>query len=150
MITKKTKYALKALASLAEGYEHKKPILISELAEKDRIPKKFLEMILLELKNKGILHSKKGKGGGYFLAKKPDEIELITVMRILEGPLAPLPCLSQTAHKKCDECDNEVTCGIRSLMKGVYEAQLRALEKLTLQDLLDKHRPLAGVEMYHI
>ncbi len=150
MITKKTKYAFKALASLAEGYERNKPILIAELASNDRIPKKFLEMILLDLKNNGILHSKKGKGGGYSLAKKPEQIDLITVMRILEGPLAPLPCLSRTAHKKCDECDNETTCGIRSLMKGVYEAQLRALEKLSLQDLLDKHRPLTGVEMYHI
>lgn len=151
MITKKTKYALKALAYLAQEFDHKNPVLISELAHKEKIPKKFLEAILLELKNKGILLSKKGKGGGYLLAKKPEKIDVITVMRILEGPLAPLPCLSQTAHAKCDECESETNCGIRKMMKGVYEAQLRALEKLSLQDLLDlqKHG-LSAEPMYHI
>ena len=151
MITKKTKYALKALSYLAQEFDHKNPVLISELAHEEKIPKKFLEAILLELKNKGILHSKKGKGGGYLLAKKPEKIDLITVLRVLEGPLAPLPCLSQTAHAKCDECESEVSCGIRKMMKGVYDAQLRALEKLTLQDQLDLKKHGAGVEpMYHI
>ena len=150
MITKKTKYALKALENLARGFEFKKPLQISELALKDRIPKKFLEAILLELKNKGILHSKKGKGGGYLLAKKPEKIDLITVMRVLEGPLAPLPCLSQTAHAKCDECKDEANCGIRLLMKGVYEAQVHALEKLSLKDLIESGELQSTAEMYYI
>lgn len=150
MITKKTKYALKALAYLTHESDHGKPVLISELAANEKIPKKFLEAILLELKNKGVLQSKKGKGGGYALAKKPEKIDLITVMRILEGPLAPLPCLSQTAHAKCDECDNEVTCGIRSMMKSVYEAQIQVLEKLTLKDLMSSHRGAASSAMYYI
>src|SRR3989338_475506 len=112
MISNKTKYALKALVALAEDYVDNQPTLISDLARKEHVPKKFLELILLELKNRGILQSKKGKGGGYFLAKTPDDIKLGTVMRILEGPLAPLPCLSKTAYKKCDDCEDESTCNI--------------------------------------
>lgn len=155
MITKKTKYALKALATLAQGYEHKKPILISDLAIKDRIPKKFLEQILLELKNKGILHSKKGKGGGYLLSREPGQIQLITVMRTLEGPLAPLACLSKTAPRKCAECVNESKCGLKMVMKEVYEMQISMLERLTLKDLMSledllNRETLAGSLMYEI
>src|SRR3990167_5861770 len=110
MITKRTKYALKALEELAHNYPSARPLFISALAKTGRIPKKFLELILLDLKNKRILDSKKGKGGGYLLAKRPDQIKLGEVLRILEGPLAPLPCLSVTAYRKCDECTNEATC----------------------------------------
>ena len=93
-------------------------------------------MILLELKNKAILLSKKGKGGGYLLARSPEQIQLVTVMRALEGPLAPLSCLSKTAHAKCDECENEHTCGLKMIMKEVYEMQISMLERLTLNDLM--------------
>src|SRR5438105_10011544 len=98
------------------------PILISRVAEPDRMPHKFLELILLELKNHGLLQSKKGKGGGYFLAKPPNAISIGQVVRIIDGPLAPLPCVSRSAYMRCDECHDERTCGIRLIMKDVREA----------------------------
>ena len=137
MISKKTKYALKALQYLGQHYA-KGPILISEISEKERIPKKFLEAILLELKNKGFLQSKKGKQGGYSLAHLPEQINLGEVMRVLEGPLAPLPCVSQTAYKRCEECVDENFCGIRMVMKEVRDATAKILEGTTLADLLEK------------
>src|SRR3989338_5308800 len=113
IISKKTKYALKALIYLAQYYETQNPILISELAVQQKIPKKFLELILLELKNKGFLQSKKGKGGGYRLAQKPDKIYVGPIIRALEGVLAPLPCLSENTSQKCEECMDQNSCAIR-------------------------------------
>lgn len=137
MISKKTKYALKALQYLA--IHHKKgPVLISELSEKERIPKKFLEAILLELKKSGILESKKGKHGGYFLGKPPRAVTMGQVMRILEGPLAPLPCASQTAYRRCEECVDEKICAIRMVMKEVRDATAEILDSTTLEDVLEK------------
>ena len=98
MISKKTKYALKGLIYLARKYDQG-PILISDLARYERIPKKFLELILLSLKNNGVLQSKKGKGGGYYLGKHPKEISIGNVIRILDGPLAPVPCVSESAYE---------------------------------------------------
>ena len=146
----KTKYALKALNELGRNYEKQIPMLIALLAKKEHIPKKFLESILLDLKNNGILSSKKGKGGGYFLAKRPDQIKLGTLMRILEGPLAPLPCLSQTAYKKCDDCEDESTCNIRLIMKELHEFQVRLLDSTTLQDMLDQSHRFEEVGFYQI
>ena len=140
MISKKTKYALKALEELAHCSGNDCPVLISSLAKKRKIPQKFLEAILLELKNNGILQSKKGKGGGYFLAKKPSQIKLGAVLRILEGPLAPLPCLSHTAYEKCKECDDEATCAIRLMMKEAYEKAVDFLDHTTLQEMVDHTR----------
>ncbi len=137
MISKKTKYALKALIYLAWEYD-KGPILISDLAKEERIPKKFLELILLTLKNHGILQSKKGKGGGYYLGKHPREISMGQAIRILEGPLAPVPCVSETAYAQCDECDNEQTCGIRLVMKGVRDAIAGILDGTSLADVLEQ------------
>lgn len=138
MITKKAKYALKALSILTESYSDNKPLLISEIAAQGKLPKKFLELILLELKNKGFLASRKGKGGGYLLAKKPSEIKVGPVLRVIEGPLAPLPCLSRTAYRRCDECEDEGGCGIRAVMKEVYEAQIAVLERVSLQEMVEK------------
>ena len=149
MISKKTKYALKALVALAEDYANKEPLLISRLAKRERIPKKFLEHILLDLKKKGFLQSKKGKGGGYFLAKPPGKINLGSVMRVLQGPLSPVPCLSQTAYQKCAECDDEETCAIRLIMKDVHEATLKILEGTTLQQMLERAKNFQA-EMYFI
>src|SRR5271163_5115354 len=103
MLSRKSKYALKAMLVLTEEYG-KDALLISDIAEREKIPKRFLELILLELKNHGILRSKKGKGGGYTLSKPPDLLSVGLVMRMLEGPLAPLPCVSKTAYEKCVEC----------------------------------------------
>lgn len=137
MISKKTKYGLKALIYLARQYEQG-PILIADLAREERIPKKFLEAILLALKNSGILHSKKGKGGGYYLGKHPKLITFGQAIRIMEGPLAPVPCVSETAYAACGECNNEMTCGIRLVMKDVRNAIADILDGTTLADVLEK------------
>jgi Rrf2 family protein len=137
MISKKTKYALKGLIYLARKYDQG-PILISDLAHDERIPKKFLELILLTLKNNGVLQSKKGKGGGYYLGKPPREISVGNVIRILEGPLAPVPCVSETAYARCGECQDELTCGIRLVMKDVRDAITNVLDKTSLADMLER------------
>ena len=97
-------------------------MLISDLADREAIPKKFLEAILLELKRHGIVESRKGKGGGYLLQRAPDAITVGSVIRVLEGPLAMVPCVSQTAYMKCVECVDEETCGVRVAMKEVRDA----------------------------
>lgn len=137
MISKKTKYALKALLYLARKYDQG-PVLISDLARDERIPKKFLELILLSLKNNGILQSKKGKGGGYYLGKPPREISVGNVIRNLDGPLAPVPCVSVTAYAKCPECLDERNCGIRLVMKEVRDAISNILDKTSLADMLER------------
>jgi Rrf2 family protein len=137
MISKKTKYGLKALIYLARRYEQG-PILIADLAREENIPKKFLEAILLALKNNGILQSKKGKGGGYYLARHPKTITFGQAVRIMEGPLAPVPCVSETSYASCPECENEQTCGIRLVMKDVRDAIAGILDGTSLADVLDK------------
>jgi Rrf2 family protein len=134
MLTRKSKYGLKALLVLAEEADQG-PVLISELADRQRLPKKFLEAILLELKRAGLLHSKKGKGGGYVLGRKPTEITVGQVIRVLEGPLALTPCVSQTAYRRCDECLDEQACGVRLAMKEVRDATARILDNTTLAGL---------------
>jgi Rrf2 family protein len=134
MLTRKSKYGLKALLVLAEEIE-RGPMLISELADRERLPRKFLEAILLELKRRGLLHSKKGKGGGYFLARDPSQVTVGEVIRILDGPLALIPCVSQTAYMKCEECLDERTCGIRLAMKEVRDATAQILDNTSLASL---------------
>ena len=114
------------------------PILIADLAEEDGMPKKFLENILLTLKNAGILQSRKGKGGGYFLARPPEEIMVGQVIRTLEGPLAPVPCVSETAYQKCSECRDETACGIRLVMSDVRDAVAEILDKTSLKEMLGR------------
>jgi Rrf2 family protein len=134
MLSKKAKYALKALLVMTEEYG-KGPMLISEIAGRDGIPRKFLELILLELKNQGILQSKKGKGGGYALNRPAGSIMIGHIVRLIDGPLAPLPCVSKTAYRKCDECRDERTCGIRIVMREVREATARILDSTSLADI---------------
>ena len=134
MLSMKAKYGLRALASLAKEYG-KGPLLISDISSRERIPKKFLEIILLDLKNKGFLQSKKGKGGGYYLSRVPSTISVGQLIRALDGPLALLPCVSQMAYERCAECPDEETCGIRSVFKEVREATVAILEKTTLEDM---------------
>lgn len=139
MLSQKTRYALKALLLLAEADKAKKsPVLIAELAGRGNMPQKFLEAILLELKNHGLLQSKKGKGGGYRLAKSTEEIKVGTVIRILEGPLALLPCASQTAYRRCEECRDEESCGIRQLFKEVRDTTSDILDNTSLAEVLRK------------
>jgi Rrf2 family protein len=143
MITMKTKYALKALAVLARA-EHGETVLIGDIAEQEALPKKFLELILRELKQHGILDSRKGRGGGYLLRRRPEEVSLAQVIRILDGPIAPVPCLSQTAYRRCEGCADERTCGIRLVLKEVYQAELRVLETTTLADLARQTETASG------
>jgi Rrf2 family protein len=130
-LSKRTQYSLRALYSLARHYG-KGPTLISQIAEDEAIPKKFLEQILLSLKNLGLVASKKGKGGGYQLAQAPDQITLASVIRMMEGPLAPLPCASETRFRKCDECVDVETCGTRMVMREVRDAIADILDHTTL------------------
>lgn len=134
MLSRKSKYGLKALLALARE-EGRGPVLVSDLADRDAIPKKFLETILLDLKRHGLVQSKKGKGGGYFLRRSPAEITFGNVIRALEGPLALVPCVSQTAYMKCAECVDERTCGVRIAMQEVREATSRILDHTTLSDI---------------
>jgi len=134
MLSKKSQYAFKALTYLTERYE-KGPVLISEIAKKKRIPLKFLENILLELKKAGILGSKKGKGGGYFLAKNPAKVKVATVIRLVNGPIAMLPCVSLYFYERCKNCD-EKHCGEHDMMIQVRDATLNIVENRTLKDLI--------------
>ncbi|MBI3326401.1 MAG: Rrf2 family transcriptional regulator [Nitrospinae bacterium] len=136
-LPKKSQYALRALLALARKREQE-PTLIADLAEQERIPKKFLELILLELKHKGILQSKKGKGGGYFLGRPPENVSVGEVIRTLDGPLAPIACVSHTAYRKCDECEDEITCGIRAVMHDVRDAIATILDRESLADVLHR------------
>jgi Rrf2 family protein len=108
------------------------PVLITQISEEEVIPKKFLEQILLSLKSSGLVLSKKGKGGGYYLAQSPDTVTLADVIRMMEGPIAPLPCASETRFRKCDECVDIETCGTRMVMREVRDAMAEILEKTTL------------------
>jgi Rrf2 family protein len=137
MLSRKAKYAIKALLALA-GRQDEEPVRIGDLARAEQIPPKFLELILLGLKNQGILQSRKGKGGGYRLARDPSEISLGQVVRMFDGPLAPVPCASQTAYVPCADCRSEAVCGVHLAMKEVRDATARVLDGTTLASLLDK------------
>ena len=110
------------------------PVLIAEISQQRNIPLKFLENILLELKKDGILDSKKGKGGGYYLAKAPEKIFLSDVLRLIEGPIALLPCVSLHFYKQCGQCD-EKNCGLHRIMIEVRDANLAILENKTVADI---------------
>ena len=131
MLSHKAKYGLKAAFYLARRYDEG-PVLISEMAQAEYIPKKFLEHILLELKKHGILTSRMGKGGGYSLAKTPDKIYLGQIIRVLDGPLAPVQCVSKFAYVRCVECKDERTCEIRKVMKHVRDATAHILDHTSL------------------
>ena len=133
-LSQKSKYALRALQRLARE-KGRGPVLIVDLAKREEIPRKFLEFILLELKNHGFLRSKRGKGGGYELHKEPSQILLGEVIRLFDGPLAPLPCASERAFRKCDDCHDIETCGTRLVMREVRDAMAKILDNTTLADL---------------
>jgi Rrf2 family protein len=137
MLSQKSKYGLKAIAVLAREYGNG-PILISDIARRENIPRKFLELILLELKNEGILQSKKGKGGGYFLGRPANLVSVGHVIRTLDGPIAPLPCVSKTAYMRCRECGDERTCGIRIVMQEVRDATAKILDSTSVADMLHR------------
>ena len=133
MISKKTKYGLKALSFIARSDEKLIPIGI--IAKEEYIPHKFLESILLVLRKSGFLGSKKGKGGGYYLMKEPSEIYMVDIMRVLEGPIAPLACVSLNYYEMCDDCPDEAKCSLNMLMTKVRDANLEVFRNTTLEDL---------------
>lgn len=141
MLSKKTKYAIKALIVLAKNYG-KEPMQIVRIAAEEQIPKKFLEQILLEMRNAGILYSKKGAGGGYSLNKDPEDIRLSQVMRLIDGPIALLPCVSLNFYRSCDECRSEEACGIRDTFIDVRNAMLQILNDTSIADIINKEKKL--------
>ena len=133
MLSNKAQYAFRALTYLVDKY-NQGPVLISDIAQKKKIPLKFLENILLELKKAGILESKKGKGGGYYIKDHPSKTSVAAVMRIVDGPIAMLPCVSLYFYQRCKNCD-EKNCGLHDVMEHVRDATLNILENRTLNDL---------------
>lgn len=137
MLSKKTKYALHALTYLAKK-DASTPVLISEIAEKRSIPRKFLESILLDLKKHGVLSSKMGKGGGYYLRQQPNEVKISTIIRLFDGPIALVPCASLNYYQPCEECMDEKACGLNKVFIDVRNETLRILENKSIQDVIDQ------------
>lgn len=140
MLSQKAKYAMRALLYLAQA-EPEQPVLIGDIAEHQQVPRKFLELILLELKRSGMVRSFRGKNGGYTLAKQPQEIYFGQVMRLIDGPLAQLPCASKTAYRRCDDCQDEATCAIRKVLRQVRDASSRILDSTSLADAMSQATP---------
>lgn len=138
MITQKMKYALKALLTLADeaGKAQPDPLTIEEIAKRSGTPKRFLEHILLEVRNAGVIASTRGRSGGYSLIKKPGDVSISELLRLIDGPIAPLSCLSRHAYQRCDDCTNEAACRIRKVFAEVFWTYLLIINSLTLEDML--------------
>ncbi|WP_299670313.1 Rrf2 family transcriptional regulator [uncultured Polaribacter sp.] len=134
MLSKKTKYGIKALTYLGRQ-GNKIPVQIATISKSENISLKFLESILLTLRKNGILASKKGKGGGYYLLKEPSEIPMTSIMRILEGPISMVPCVSLNFYEKCDDCPDETACAVHKLMIQVRDNTLKIFRNTSLADL---------------
>jgi Rrf2 family protein len=135
MISQRARYAFKALFRLARAGVGES-VQIKDICEADQIPRPFLEQILLELKRSGFLGSRRGKEGGYFLLRDPSQITIAAVLRLLDGPFAPLPCLSKTAYRRCNDCADETTCDLRRVFADMYNKMLNVLETQTLASAL--------------
>jgi Rrf2 family protein len=141
VLSQKCKYALQALLVMARD-KSENLLLVSDIAEREHLPKKFLEAILLELNRNGLVRSRRGRGGGYALAKTPENITFGQVVRIMDGPLAPLSCVSVNYYRRCDDCKDEKTCAIRKVMRRVRDAISGELDNTTLADAVE-----AGLEV---
>lgn len=135
MISYKAKYALKAVLALASQPEGTS-MVISAIAARETIPKKFLEQILLDLKRQGVVMSRRGKHGGYLLLKPADEITFGEILRVIDGPLAPLPCLSNMAYRACEDCSDEASCHVRRVFAEVTQAMRAVLDRTTIAQAL--------------
>lgn len=142
MLSQKAKYALRALLTLAARKDGE-PMLIADIAEDANAPRKFLEQILLELKRRGIVHSVRGRHGGYALGRPAKDISFAEVIRVIDGPLALLPCASRTAYHRCDDCDDETMCAIRKALVAVRDLTADLLEKRSLAAALADKRKIA-------
>jgi Rrf2 family protein len=127
MLSQKARYALHALIVLA-GHDGEAPLQIADIAEEARVPRKFLEQILLDLKKRGIVKSTRGRAGGYLIGKAPKDISFADVIRVMDGPLALAPCVSVTAYHKCEDCVDEATCSIRKVLMAARDATADVLE----------------------
>ena len=138
MITQKMKYALKALLTLADEAAQPVPqaLTIEEIARRSGTPKRFLEHILLEVRNAGVIASTRGRSGGYSLIKAPQDISISELLRLIEGPIAPLPCLSRRSYQRCEDCTDEATCRIRKVFAEVFWSYLVIIDSLTLADMM--------------
>ncbi len=145
MLSQKARYALRALFLLAKRPPGQ-PVMIAEIANEARIPRKFLEQILLEMKKRGILHSVRGKFGGYTLGRTPDKISYAEVIRAIDGPLALSPCVSVTAYRRCDDCVDEATCVLRKVLLAVRDSTAHILETRTLAEGLEEAVPVPSPE----
>jgi Rrf2 family protein len=135
MITQKCKYAIKAILHIAKHQNEEKLVFASEIAEQEQIPKKFLETILRDLRNHGIISSRRGKFGGYHLLKKPEEITFTEIIRIVDGPIAMLPCVSLNYYTKCDDCNEEI-CQIKNVFEKVRNVTLDVLNNSSVSKLI--------------
>lgn len=136
MISQKLKYALKALLVLAdERAGGGKALRIEEIANRSGAPKRFLEHILLEIRNAGVIASVRGRSGGYALVQPPESVQIAELLRLIDGPMAPLPCLSRHHYARCEDCTDEETCRIRRVFAEVFWGYLLLIESLTLADL---------------
>ncbi len=140
MLSQKARYALRAMLHLAEK-PREEPTLISEVAERQNVPKKFLELILLDLKKRGLVHSVRGRHGGYVLARPPEQISFAEIIRTIDGPLALAPCASRTAYRRCEDCTDETTCAIRKALIDVRDATADVLERTTLAAMIRSTAP---------
>jgi Rrf2 family protein len=136
MLSKKAKYSIKALIFLAKNLD-KPPLPISKISELEKIPKKYLEVILLELRNAGYLFSKKGVGGGYILSKSPEKIFLVGIVRLMDGPVARVSCASAYHYHNCEECHDEATCSIRKVYLKIRELELEILSNTSIADMIE-------------
>jgi len=141
MLSQKARYALRAMLHLAERAKESS-LQIADIAEGANVPRKFLEQILLELKRRGLVHSVRGRNGGYGLGRPPGEISFAEIIRVIDGPLALSPCASRTAYRKCDDCDDETTCAIRRSLIDVRNSTASILEKHSLADALGDKRKI--------
>jgi Rrf2 family protein len=141
MLSKKAQYSILALVKLAKDYKNG-PVLISSISQSEKIPRKFLESILFDLKQLGILASKKGKGGGYFLIKEPEEINLADIIRHIDGAIALIPCVTYKYYQPCQHCKDELTCGIRSIVKDIRDETVNILKKISLSDIILREEQL--------
>lgn len=141
MLSKKTKYAINALVYLAKNNTGE-PVQISRIAESENIPRKFLEAILLDLRNAGLLSSKKGKTGGYYLLKNAEEINIAEIVRLFEGAIALLPCVAHRYYERCEECKDEATCGIRDVFSDVRNETVNMLKQATLSQIIQREEAL--------
>lgn len=145
MISQKAKYALRALIALAQTKDSQ---MVAAIAEHNKIPRKFLEQILLDLKHHGIVVSYRGRFGGYALLRPADQITFGEILRMIDGPLAPLPCLSRTAYRRCADCRNEKECELRRVFATVADTARSVLDQTTIADAISGN--MSGKTRQHI